>query len=280
MDESLDRLGEAKDVTPHWYNAAIPIACVIGFTMLGLYATGLEGLSADQRSAARLSDIIGQADAYKALLWAAIGASIVAALLAVVHGQRTAEVISSWVRGVKSLTLAVMILLLAWSISSVCIEIHTADYVASITQDLLSARLVPALAFLTAGVIAFSTGTSYGTMGILIPIFLPLAYRLAATAELVDPLVDRIGLATLAAVLGGSVFGDHCSPISDTTVLSSMASGADHIDHVRTQLPYALLAAVICLPCYLLIGLGLPVPVVLGGGAIALVGLFRFLAKR
>lgn len=277
VDESMDRLAEAKDAKPRWYNAAVPISCVILFTLIGLYLTGLESVNGEED--AGLRDVIGGADSYRALLWAALGASAVAGILALAQKRRLGDVISSWFNGAKSLTLAVMILVLAWSISAVCKEIHTGGYVYALTRGLLFPQIVPALTFVVAGAIAFSTGTSYGTMGILIPILLPLAYQLAAASGFEPTAVDHLGLATLAAILGGAVFGDHCSPISDTTVLSSMASGADHIDHVRTQLPYAAFAAAIALPCYVATGFALTPLVILPVGVLTLAVVF-FLVTR
>jgi Na+/H+ antiporter NhaC len=172
-----------------------------------------------------------------------------------------------------------MILVLAWSISAVCKEIHTGGYVYTVTRGILFPQIVPALSFVVAGAIAFATGTSYGTMGILIPILLPLTYQLAFSSGAEPELCNQLGLATLAAILGGAVFGDHCSPISDTTVLSSMASGADHIDHVRTQLPYALLVAGVGFPCYVVVGLGVSPFLILPVGAALLVGVFALLSR-
>jgi Na+/H+ antiporter NhaC len=117
-------------------------------------------------------------------------------------------------------------------------------------------------------------------MAILIPILFPLTYQLGAKAGLTAAEIDQIGHAALAAVLGGSVFGDHCSPISDTTVLSSMSSGADHVDHVRTQLPYAVLVATLSIPAYLLVGFGTPIVVVHLISIVTLLGVFFLLSSE
>ena len=256
---------------PRWINAALPIACLVFFTVLGLWSTGVEAL--DDTRAPKLRDIIGNADSYRALLWSSLGASVVAILLGLVQRQRLSTLLDSWVGGARSLVFALMVLVLAWAISRMSRDVGAGHYVASLARDVLSGELVPVIAFVTAGVIAFATGTSYGTMAILVPILLPLAFSLSDGDE-------AVALATAAAVLGGSVFGDHCSPISDTTVLSSMACGADHIDHVRTQLPYALLVAAVSVPCYVLLGFGRPWWLVLPVGAGALVALFLLLSRR
>ena len=147
---------------------------------------------------------------------------------------------SSWVNGMRSMLMAFIILVLAWCIGKVCAELQTADYLVHSLADILSPRFLPLIIFLLAMGISFSTGTSWGTMSILIPIVIPLVYGTAQTVGLEGPVFERVLLASIAAILSGAVFGDHCSPISDTTIMSSMSSSADHIDHVKTQLPYAL----------------------------------------
>jgi Na+/H+ antiporter NhaC len=137
-----------------------------------------------------------------------------------------------------------LILWFAWALSGMTEQdkLDTGGYLASVLSDRLDQEVLPTVVFLVAGVVAFSTGTSWGTMGILTPISISLALQL-------DPVGGREGaivLATCGSVLAGAIFGDHCSPISDTTVLSSRASGCDHVAHVRTQMPYALVVAVIC----------------------------------
>ena len=184
-----------------------------------------------------------------------LGASVVAMLMALSQKFPLDETISSWISGARSIVLALITLLLAWSIGAVCKDINTGYYVASISSGILSPHILPLVAFISAAIIAVATGTSYGTMGLMVPIFLgQLIFPMAEEAGLDEDTSRHLALALLAAILGGSVFGDHCSPISDTTVLSSMASGCDHIDHVKTQFPYALLSAGVCIPVYLLIG--------------------------
>jgi Na+/H+ antiporter NhaC len=126
----------------------------------------------------------------------------------------------------------VIVLSLAFTIGATTRALGTGVFVAQAAQATLPTWLIPALVFLLACFIAFSTGTSWGTFAIMIPIVMPMVELLGLHPAL-----------TVAAALGGGIFGDHCSPISDTTIVASMASATDHIDHVRTQLPYALLAA-------------------------------------
>jgi Na+/H+ antiporter NhaC len=144
--------------------------------------------------------------------------------------------------GMKGVMGAVVILALAYCINTVSKDLQTAAYVVEVTGDAMSPALLPLLAFVISGFVAFSTGTSFGTYAIMIPIVLPMAIEFGGGT------VGPLTVLTFAAVAGGGVFGDHCSPLSDTTVLSSLGSACDHIDHTRTQLPYALVvAAVVCL---------------------------------
>jgi Na+/H+ antiporter NhaC len=140
--------------------------------------------------------------------------------------------------------------------------------------------VLPSIVFVLAALTAFSTGTSWGTMGILIPLAVPTAYGVATAAGFDAGAAHTILLGTVSSVLAGAIFGDHCSPISDTTVLSSMSSACDHVDHVRTQLPYALLvAAVAILLGYLPGGFGVPPWLCLLAGAAALAGLLRLFGR-
>jgi Na+/H+ antiporter NhaC len=150
--------------------------------------------------------------------------------------------------GVKGVMGAVLILALAYCINEVSREIQTAAYVVSLTEDTMSPALLPVLAFLISGFVAFSTGTSFGTYAIMIPIVVPMAIQFGG-GEL-----GPLAVASFAAVAGGGVFGDHCSPLSDTTVLSSLGGACDHMDHVRTQLPYAMVVAGVVSVIYLVLG--------------------------
>ena len=143
---------------------------------------------------------------------------------------------------------AILILALAYVINTVSKELGAAQYIIQITENWLTPALLPVITFFVCAFISFSTGTSWGTYAIMIPIAVPLAF--AFTGGDVNSLV----YATIGAVAGGGVFGDHCSPLSDTTILSSFGAASDHIDHVRTQLPYASAAAMAALVIYLVIG--------------------------
>jgi len=245
--ESFDILNKDADIPLRWYNAIIPILILIFVTFIGMYFTGVQALG-KSASHARFGQIIGNADSFAALTWGTVTGIFVAGVLAI--GQKILtlqETFTAWLGGVKAMVLAMVILVLAWAIGQISADLHTADYVIQVTRGLFSPRLLPAITFTIAAFISFATGTSWATMAILTPIVIPMAYKMTAAAQFSTDLSHTILLGTIGAVLSGSIFGDHCSPISDTTIMSSMASAADHIDHVRTQLPYALSAAGIAL---------------------------------
>ncbi len=219
-------------------NALIPILVLFVSVLGGLYATG-EGET--------LREIIGSADSYRALMWGSLLGVLSAAALSI--GQRILtldETMDAWYAGLRSMFFAMIILLLAWALSSITEELRTAQYLSSVLSERLAPGLVPALVFVLSAATAFATGTSWGTMGILLPLVVPLAWHVLAASGLhTEAEYHHIIYSTVSAVLAGAVWGDHCSPISDTTILSSMASGCDHIEHVRTQLPYALFVGIV-----------------------------------
>jgi Na+/H+ antiporter NhaC len=231
---------------PHrWFNAAVPVLVVIGVAMAGLWGTGAAGLAPGERT---LVAVIGDADPFKALLWASFAGSAVAiALVSVQRILKVSEAISAWIGGIQSMLMAVVILVLAWGMGGVTGALETGPYLASLLRDSLPLTLLPGLVFLVAAATAFSTGTSWGTMAILFPVVIPLAVAMGAGVGFAGGEHYAILLGTISSVMAGAVFGDHASPISDTTVLSSMASSCDLVDHVRTQLPYALVVAGVAL---------------------------------
>lgn len=178
-----------------------------------------------------------------------LGVAIMAVTLWVQRVDRWQGIMKAVYAGVKGVMPAVVILALAYCINAVTREMHTAEYVVGLTESWMSPRILPALIFIVSGIISFATGTAWGTYAIVVPIALPLAFQFGAQD------MGVVAPATFAAVAGGGVFGDHCSPLSDTTVLSSLGSASDHMDHVRTQLPYALAVAAVALMLYLLVGM-------------------------
>jgi tetracycline resistance efflux pump len=175
---------------------------------------------------------IRQGSGSTSVLWAVMaGLAVAWALVLAQRGATTDELVRTGLKGAGGLMSLALVLLLALSLGDVARRLGTGVYIAQITADLLPPMIFLPLVFLVAAGIAFSTGTSWGTFAIMLPIAVPAA---AAMGLPVAPFV--------AASLSGGIFGDHASPISDTTIISSMAAATDHIDHVRTQLPYALLA--------------------------------------
>ncbi|QQR89862.1 MAG: Na+/H+ antiporter NhaC family protein [Myxococcales bacterium] len=231
------------DKPQRWLNAAFPVLVVIAILCIAMYVTGIEGIDA-KRSLGESIDtnfrtIVGNASSTKALLWASLVGCILVIFMANVQKLLSfQEALSAWLLGAKSMVLAVIILVLAWALGTVCRELQTAQYIMQLVSAWLHPGMLPALVFAVAGIVSFATGTSWGTMGIMFPLVVPLAYELA-------PADASIRLATVASVLSGSVWGDHCSPISDTTVMSSLASACDHLDHVRTQVPYVALVGLV-----------------------------------
>jgi len=175
--------------------------------------------------------------------------SIIAGLIMRIQGIPLADVMKTAVAGVKGVMPAVIILAFAYALNDLSKTMGTAHYIVSISESWLTPALLPGLTFLIAGVIAFSTGTSWGTFAILMPISVPIAFTFSGG----EP--ATVVYATVAAVAGGGVFGDHCSPLSDTSILASTGAASDHIDHVKTQIPYAFLIGLLSLFIYLLFGM-------------------------
>jgi Na+/H+ antiporter NhaC len=247
--QPLTEIGERNpevgtDKPARWYNGLAPILTILVVGFFGLYATGTQALQADGVREYGLQEIVSNADSYRTLLWASLSGCLVAVVLSLVQRILTVtQAIEALFQGMKFLLLGVVILVLAWSIGALSVDLHTADYIIELMGGNLSPFLLPALTFVVAAMLSFATGTSWATMAILMPLVIPLGHALSLEAQLGPEQVHVVLLGVISSVLAGAVFGDHCSPISDTTILSSMASACDHIDHVRTQLPYALVAA-------------------------------------
>jgi Na+/H+ antiporter NhaC len=234
-----DTLEPKDDVPPRAFNAFVPIIVLIGALLGGLLVTG-EGDS--------IKDIIGDADPYKAMMWASFIGALTAAAMTI--GQRiltTHETVDAWYGGARATLFGMIVLVLAWSMADVTAALNAKGYLISILGDSMPAAWVPAAVFVLAAITAFSTGTSWGTMGILVPLVVPLAWAVMSVNGMTDASDMHILYSSVACVLAGAVWGDHCSPISDTTVLSSIASGCNHIEHVRTQLPYAMLVGIVAI---------------------------------
>lgn len=223
----------------------VPIIALVIFACLSfLYSGGYWGSDPKYHT---IATALGNCSASESLVWASFGALTVAFIQFVPRGLVSMKhFLDGCIEGMKAMLPANVILVLAWTISGVCRDLLSTPLFVeqAVTSGGLSAGFLPAIVFLVAAFLSFSTGTAWGTFGILIPIVVPVAQAL-------DP---QLLVVTLSATLAGSVFGDHSSPISDTTILSSAGAGCDHIEHVSTQLPYALVVAVSCFVGYCVAG--------------------------
>ncbi|MCA9116289.1 MAG: Na+/H+ antiporter NhaC family protein [Planctomycetaceae bacterium] len=271
----------------------LPIAVLLAGVSFGLWYTGTNGLAAAnaERAAAgeavqalSLWTLLDAANPNRVLLVSSFLAAAVA--MACAACQRTHplhDLAQGGLNGAGQMLPAVVVLVLAWGISSQCspARLNTAGVLIELTHGLLPATGMPALTFLMAAGISLATGSSWSTMGLLMPLSVGVTFHLLAASGSPIPGDHPLLLGTVGAVLAGSIFGDHCSPISDTTVLSSAAAGCDHLQHVLTQLPYAgAVGAVSLLCCYIPAGLGLPILFTLPVAALLLYGLLRLAGSR
>ena len=291
--KSLEKLGTRMSTsdqpdevtTPRWLWAAavVPVlACLVAVAVV-LIKTGVDAAplraTGESGPLERISDVLGNGDSYLSLIvGGAVGLVSALVMHRAIDRTRYAVLAMATLRGALQMMPAMLILWFAWALSSMTEpdKLDTGGYLAAVLSERLDARLLPTIVFLIAGAMAFATGTSWGTMGILTPLSISLALRL-------DPVggpEGAIALSTCGAVLAGAIFGDHCSPISDTTVLSSRASGCDHLAHVKTQFPYAILVGVVCVVLGTIpSALGVSPWLCLIAGAAVLIVIMRLIAK-
>lgn len=252
----VEKMDPIKNAPHRAINAILPVLVIIIGTFVGLWYTGMAAtdwtaeitklkLNAngpeDLTLLAKLPIIIGNSNSYDALIWSSTLAVTTAIALTLFQGIMSLRAtMETMMVGIKAMMGAIIVLVLAWSLAQITKDLHTADFLTSLLVGNLNPLFLPVLIFLLAALIAFSTGSSWSTMAILYPIALPLAWAISQAAGNPIDLTMQIFYAVTSSVLAGSVLGDHCSPISDTTILSSLASQCNHIDHVRTQMPYAL----------------------------------------
>ena len=190
------------------------------------------------------------------------------------------EIVDSWLVGARFMLTGLVLLIMAWAIADVAEVLQTAPYLISILGDQISPQLLPGIVFLLAASTAFASGSSWGVMAILMPLVIPLCWAVLLANGMATPEHMHILYSCIACVLTGAVWADHCSPISDTTVLSSLATGCDHMEHVRTQLPYAALGGVVAFAIGVVpAGYGQPWWILLPAGAGVLYVIHRFLGK-
>lgn len=280
-----DEMAPKEGVKLSVWNAIIPIGALMISALISFYYSGYTAIMGGEdvvlqnlmttspASFTAIREAFSASDASVALFQSALFASIVAIFMAVCKKIFTfSEAVEVWIYGMKGLIITGVILILAWSLSSVIKELGTAAYLVKLLSSSIPQFLLPSIIFILGAVISFATGTAYGTMGILMPLAIPLSYS-------ISPEMGYVIVGT-SAVLTGAIFGDHCSPISDTTIMSSMGAGCDHISHVRTQMPYALsVAAITILFGYIPVGLGLSIWLVLPLSTAAIFALVYFIGK-
>ncbi len=241
----MKELEVSESIPAKWFNALIPVLIVVLGTIAGLVYTGWDQAVWDNTMLPftnKLSHIIGQADSFKALIWSSLTGVLIALVLTISQKILTLkESVEGLVNGFKTMLHAILILSLAWSIALLTQHLHTAEFITgSLKSIAIHPAFLPAITFIFSAFIAFSTGSSWGTMAIIYPLILPATWKIGLEWGWDEALIMPVFYNVVSSVLAGSVLGDHCSPISDTTILSSLSCSCNHINHVRSQLPYAL----------------------------------------
>jgi len=241
ISDEITIIETKKGVKENSFNMFITLGSMILIMPIMLFYTGYNEELYDKS----FFGIIGNASGSKSVLYSILLAIIISSIYYLIKKIMTIrEIVDNTIKGMSGMISLALLILLAFAIGNLCNELGTGLYVSEALKDILSPKLVPVLLFLTSCFISFSTGTSWGTFAIMIAIAVPISNQMEVETSV-----------AIAAALGGGLFGDHCSPISDTSVISSMASASDHIDHVKTQLPYALISGLITAFLYLIIGL-------------------------
>ncbi|MDH3650461.1 MAG: Na+/H+ antiporter NhaC family protein, partial [Saprospiraceae bacterium] len=275
-EPNMEDLNPVKGAPMKWQHAFYPVFVVILMTIFGLVGTGMEATYTELRAIGvdishigwgeiwngmsslfpegessffrKVGRLIGSSDSYVALLWASLSGVILAIAITLWNKtMRVMDTMHTMVTGFKTMLPALIILTLAWSLAITTQELQTAVFLSSAVEGALNPYFLPPLVFVLSAAIAFSTGSSWSTMAILYPIAIPTTWVVCQSAGYGSEISLEILLNVISTVLAASVLGDHCSPISDTTILSSLASDCNHIDHVRTQLPYAVVVGTVSL---------------------------------
>ncbi|EOW8225825.1 Na+/H+ antiporter NhaC family protein [Campylobacter upsaliensis] len=272
------------------FDAIVPVMTLIILAILGFYFNGFSVLEGEELANAKanplsfetLRSAFGSADSSIVLFQAALFAAIVAIFIGVRRRIfNIKEAIETWIYGWKTMIFTIVLLLLAWSLSSIVKDLGTSTFITHLLADKLPEFILPATIFAFASLISFAIGTSYGTMGVLMPLTVPLAFEVAKLNGLEGEALHHYMVLNISCVLTGAIFGNHCSPISDNVILSSMSAKCDHMEHVRTQIPYALFICAISLfTGYIPTALGLSVWLVLPLNFILITLLLRIIGKK
>lgn len=308
-EPDMEDLSPVAGAPNSWWDAFIPVSTVIIMTVIGLVNTGMQSvyqelypqgggntswahcwnqmhsITQDPGVFTKLGKVIGAADSYVALLWASLSGVAIAVIMTLSKKIMNATDTMHWlVTGFKTMMPALIILTLAWSLAITTEELHTAEYLSHLLEGNINPYVLPLIVFVLAAFISFSTGSSWSTMAILYPIAIPTSYAVSSAAGLDPGISVEIVLCVISTVLSASVLGDHCSPISDTTILSSLASDCNHLDHVKTQFPYAItvgIVSMICIYISLILGGSFYINVILYILAVGvLFGILKLIGKR
>lgn len=283
-------LAPKEDIRIRAFDAIVPIATLIFLSIIGFYLNGFDSLKGQELEFANnnpfsfetLRLAFANADSSVVLFQAALFAAIIAIFIGVCRKIfKLKEAIETWIYGWKTMIFTIVLLLFAWSLSSIVKELGTSLFITSLLADKLPEFILPATIFAFASAISFAIGTSYGTMGILMPLAVPLAYEVAKLNGMDMSATHHYMVMNISCVLTGAIFGNHCSPIADNVILSSMSAKCDHMEHVRTQIPYALfICAISLITGYIPVSLGLSVWIVLPLNCILIAFLLRIIGKK
>ena len=244
ISDTITSFKPKEGIAARAYNMVVPLLTMVLMMPINLAYTGWNEVENYTSFTDHVSQAIGNGSGSSSVLYAVITSIIVAMIMYRSQGiMKMKEMVDLVLKGISELMPLALLMMLAFAISNACNALGTGQYVANWSKDWLSPEFLPAIVFILSSFIAFSTGTSWGTFAIMLAISIPMVNIHGGNVTLV-----------IAATLGGGIFGDHCSPISDTSIISSMASASDHIDHVKTQLPYALVGGIISTILYLIMG--------------------------
>jgi Na+/H+ antiporter NhaC len=233
------------DRPPRLINGLGPITGLILFAGLGLILSGM--LAPSRPSGAGLARTLGSADSMSALIWAAAGGTVVAVVLSVLTRALTlAESVDAWIRGARSMALALVVLVMAWAMAAACQDAGTGRFLANLIAA-FNPTFLPGMVFMVAGLIALSTGSMFGGLAIAIPVLLPLVFRFTSEGGVDASMANHIRFACVGAIFSGTLWGNHISPFSDTSVIASSAAGCDHLDHYKSLFPYSAFIGLLAL---------------------------------
>lgn len=272
VDREVAEVPHVENMPERWQNVAFPI---LGFIVSAFLLMYYSGIQAPARAADETGflQVIGHAQRVRMIFWASLIGTIIALAMAIFRGHLgIRQAIGAWFRGCRGLFLPSLVLVLAWAMAQLCFHLSTGTWIGSWIDDLPGGRWLPAMTFLGCALISLFTGSSWSTILIMAGIVAPIAWG--------HPEMG-IRYGTIAAVLSGSIFGDHISPISNSTIVSSVASAADHIDHVKTQAPYGIVCALVALGCgFIPAGFGVSPLICLPAGIVLLVAILFGMGKK